>query len=504
MLMNLTPTSSRERKLNRYLGIGCITAGAWFLFDPYIGIIDLLPDCLGYLFILLGLYRLADLDDRLSEALRGMRNLALVGIARFVAMFLAFGFVSSSEQPVFMLLALFTLAVLNCIVLVPAWRNFSGGLLYLGSRADATVMFSRRNKSGGLRSRNITERYTTFTTLFFILREILAVLPEITVLSHEKGGAELGTGTQYYNFVGLFRLMGIAVSLVLGVIWLICTIRFIRRLKGDKPFFERLTEKYRAEVLTRHDMWAMRSVRFSMVSLIVGAALSLDFYLDGINMIPDFTAGVLMLLSVISLRRYAGKNVPACVAAVAYTVLSAVTWVMQLTYFSMNDMTDIFRDSVLYVHWHTTVLLQFLTVSLFLLTVGLILIRLNRMVKKYTGLHAYREGSSYVAERNESIHKTIRRKLIWVLVCAGLVAASTLFHWVGVPLLAEQDIYMLLGISGMHETSALYTLLITAYQVVTEGYWFLDLCFGAALIGTLVSATSEISEQMEYSYMMKD
>jgi hypothetical protein len=31
-----------------------------------------------------------------------------------------------------------------------------------------------------------------------------------------------------------------------------------------------------------------------------------------------------------------------------------------------------------------------------------------------------------------------------------------------------------------------------------------DICFGGALIATTVSATSEISEQMEYSYMMKD
>ena len=43
-----------------------------------------------------------------------------------------------------------------------------------------------------------------------------------------------------------------------------------------------------------------------------------------------------------------------------------------------------------------------------------------------------------------------------------------------------------------------------AYQMLTEGYWFIDLCFGAALIGTIISATNEISEQMEYSYMMKD
>jgi hypothetical protein len=39
---------------------------------------------------------------------------------------------------------------------------------------------------------------------------------------------------------------------------------------------------------------------------------------------------------------------------------------------------------------------------------------------------------------------------------------------------------------------------------MTEGYWFIDLALGVGLVGFLVSATSEISEQMEYSYMMKE
>ena len=48
-----------KKKLTRYLGLSYIVAGACFLFEPYIGIIDLLPDCLGYLFLFLGLYRFA-------------------------------------------------------------------------------------------------------------------------------------------------------------------------------------------------------------------------------------------------------------------------------------------------------------------------------------------------------------------------------------------------------------------------------------------------------------
>ena len=492
-----------RKKLTRYLGLGYILAGACFLFEPYIGIIDLLPDCIGYLFFFLGLYRFADLDDRLGEALKGARNLALVGIARWIAMFLAFGFVSPTEQPVFMLLALFCLAVLDCIALIPMWKHFCGGLLYMGSRYDATTMFDRRKLGGKQGTYNAVEKYTATSVVFFILHEALVVLPELTVLTHEKGGVELGQGTRYYDFVGLFRGVGILLSLVLGIAWLILTIRFIRKLKGDKPFFEKLTEKYTTDVLTRHDMWAMRAVRASMICLITAAVLSLDFYLDGVNLLPDILAAVLLFLSVWFIRPYAGKKPLLLIIIAAFGVVSAVPWVMQIRKdFVWNDTADMFRVDDIYARWQTVVLLQVVCAVLFVLAVALLLCHLYRMVKRYTGLRAFHEGSTYAEERTESIHKLIRKKLIAVMVCAGLVALSTLFHWGIVPLLPEWE----LSFSGTDAQTQNYleTILTTLYQLLTDSYWVVDFIFGGALIATTVSAASEISEQMEYSAMMKD
>lgn len=504
MRMNTkNPPIARKKGLTRYLGLSYILAGAFFLFEPYFGVMDLLPDCLGYLLMMIGLYRFADLDDRLAEARKGIRNLALVGIARLISMPLAFGFVSQTEQPVFMLLALFTLGVLDCIVLIPMWKNFCGGLLYMGSRYDATVMFDRRGLGKKLHTSNMVERYTTHSAVFFVLHDVLAILPELTVLSHEKGGAELGQGTHYYDFVGFFRGISILLSLLLGLIWLIRTIRFMQKLKGDRPFFEKLSDKYENEVLTRHDLFAMRSVRASLVCLIVATVFSLDLYLDGINILPDFLSAVFLLLSVAYLRRYAGKNYPALALAAAFGLVSAVVWGFQFRYFNYSDTIDIFRHEETYGRWQVTVLLQALAAVLFLLTVGVILRSLYRMVKKYTGLHAFRDGSTYAQERSEAIHKLIRKKLIVVMVLSSLAMLSTLFHWGIVPQLLDFDIGLYFGLTAQTENS-IRTFITTVFQVLTDGYWFLDLCIGAALIGMTVSATSEISEQMEYSYMMKD
>ena len=499
--MNHTPSSPCAPRLGKYLGLSWILAGAVFLFDPFVSVMDLLPDALGYLCILIGLYRLSDLDERIMDAFNGVRYLALIAVGRLISLFLAFGLVSPSEQPVFVLLILFTLGVLDCIVLIPMWKNLCGGLLYLGSRNEATVMFDRKRIGGRVGTRNSVERYTAVSAVFFILREVLVILPEITVLSHEKGGVEVGDATRFYDFVGLYRLVGGAVSLIFGIIWLALTVRFVVRLKSDTPFFARLTEKYASEVLPRHDLFAMRAVKASLGCLLVAAVCSVDLYLDGVNLLPDTLTAIFLILSVLFIRRYAGKNLPALTASVAYGLVASLTWYLQLNYFSQTELTDALRRDETATRWQNMVLLQALSAVLLLAAFALILRSLYAMVKRYTGVHAFGDNRAYATERTEAIHTLIRKKLIVVGILAILTALSTLFFWGVIPTLPELD----LTISGgsAQDQNTLDTVVTTVYQILTDGYWFVDIILGGFWVATIGAAAGEISEQMEYSAMMR-
>ena len=499
--MNHTSVSPRAPRLGKYLGLSWILAGAVFLFDPFVSVMDLLPDALGYLCILIGLYRLADLDERIMDAFKGVRYLALIAAVRLISLFLAFGLVSPTEQPVFVLLILFTLGVLDCIVLIPMWKNLCGGLLYLGSRNEATVMFDRKRIGGRVGTRNLVERYTAVSAVFFVLREALVILPEISVLSHEKGGVEVGDATRFYDFVGLYRLIGGAISLILGIIWLALTIRFVVRLKSDTPFFANLTEKYTAEVLPRHDLFAMRAVKASLGCLLVAAVCSVDFYLDGVNILPDTLTAVFLILSVLFIRRYAGKNLPALAASVAYGLAAGLTWYLQLNYFSQSELADVFRRDETADRWQNMVLLQALSAVLLLAAFALILRSLYAMVKRYTGVHVFRDDAGYAAERTEAIHTLIRKKLITVGVFAILTALSALFFWGVIPTLPELD---LTGLGGSaQDRNTLDTIVTTVYQILTDGYWFVDIALGGLWVAAIGAAAGEISEQMEYSSMMR-
>lgn len=492
--MNASSIHTKQKMPGKYMGLGLMALGAFFLFDPYFSALDILPDALGYLFIYLGLRRMADLDDRLAEALKGVRYLALIGVGRILAFLLSFGLVAPSEQPVFILLVLFTLGVLDCIVLIPMWKNLCSGLTYLGSRNGATAMLDRKGPGGRLRTYNAVERYTAFSVIFFLLREALAILPETTVLTHEKGGVELSDASRLYDFVGLFRLVGVAAALVLGIIWLVLTLRLMAKLKADTVFFERIGEKYRTEVLTRRDLLARRSVRAALLCLLTAAVFCLDFYLDGVNLLPDTIAAVFLILAVVFLRPYTGKNLPALVSASAYGAVSAACWLFQLYRTDHTEETAMpFTDS-------THGLLQTAAAALLVASVLLILRSLAVLAKRYTGIRSFRDENGYPVQRTEAIHRLIGKKLTAVAVLAVLTGLSALYFWLAVPIMPVWAPDPALALAS----KALYAFLNTTYQIFTDGYWFIDLALGALWIAAIGAATGEISEQMEYSAMMED
>ncbi len=490
----------RIRKPTRYMGIGCLVAGACFLFDPYFAIFDLLPDPVGYLLIAVGLYRLSDLNDRLREVSRAAMRMVLLGIARYVCLFLTFGLVSYTERPVFMLLVAFVLGVLDLILVIPLWRNFGGGLLYLGSRTSATVLFDRHRRHGRPpHLRNRCERYVGFTLFYFMMRQAFAILPELTVLTHERGGAD-GSGQSLYNYVGFFRLLGITLSLILGIVWLCKTIHFVYKLKSDKPFFEALHFQYATEVAPRHDRFARRAVKASLVSLSAAAVLSLDVFMEGVSVLPDFLAAGAMLLSVILLRRYIGgrgKWLPALVISGLYAISSAATWVMQLTYLSFEDLkvlNNIVDKPLLLERSATVTQVHLVNSALFVAAFVLILRLLYVLARQHTGLRALHEGSTYAADRNQAIHNRIRRKLIGVGTLATLSAISALVLWGVIPRLEAIDLPF------RPERNEAFTIMV--YDFLREAYWIIDLILGGGLVALTVHAGNEIFEQMDYSDLM--
>ena len=108
---------------------GFLILAGFFLFNPTVGVQDLLPDVLGYLFLFIGLSVLADLSDSAAEAQRAVRAMIWVGAGQLLANALTNGLLQDStmklnpyEQPVLTLLFAFVRLVLEWYFMLPAWK----------------------------------------------------------------------------------------------------------------------------------------------------------------------------------------------------------------------------------------------------------------------------------------------------------------------------------------------------------------------------------------------
>ena len=117
-------------KPKKDMGIGMLALSAIFLFNPIIGFLDLLPDCIGFLLLCNGLCQMADMSDRLADARRRFQILFWAGLLQILAELFLYSFMQNNqaemnpyEMPVTVLMFAFIWAVLYCTVLIPAFRN---------------------------------------------------------------------------------------------------------------------------------------------------------------------------------------------------------------------------------------------------------------------------------------------------------------------------------------------------------------------------------------------
>lgn len=471
----------KEKTLGRWLGMGLILAGACFLISPMMAIVDVLPDFIGYALILGGVYRLADLEERIEEASRLFRRLVILGLVRMALIFFVYGMSSPEEQPTLQLLCSFVLATLDCMALIPAWKKLGAGLIYLATRHDGRAVFDKKYPGSRKKiyesSRTLTEKTTSFTVFFLVTREVLSVLPEFAVLSHEKGGAEAGTGTMLYEYIGFMRQICGMVVLVLGIIWLIQFIRYARHLARDTAFFDTLREKYEREVLTRPELFARRGVKRALVFMCAALIFSVDFFLDDVCITPDFLMGILLLVGLLLLRKYTKGETwrVAAVATVAYIPISAIEWLLQMSYLNLTDTRWAYRDADIYDRWTVMLLVRLVSLAAGLLVLFLILRVLKNVIRQYTGFSVTARDSAEPNARVAETHRALTRGL-WIAFGGAVVAA------------VSSVVY-------------LYTLPV-ASGTLWEVWIFVDALAPIISAALFIYATAQIFRQIDYKYML--
>ena len=461
------------KKRSRTMDTVYILIGAIFLCDPLISVIDLLPDFIGYLLIMKGLYRMADLSGYIEDARRLCGRLALAALARPVSLLLIFGLVGESERPTTLLLATFVLAIVDCLLLIPMWKKLGEGIQYLATRHAGQAAISMRR--GG---RNATERMVTLSCIFTVLREAMATLPEFSVLSHEASGvANPDRWSALYEYIGLLRGAACLVALAVGIVWLISLIRYGRALSKDTAFWGAMERIYTDDVLSRPDLFASRAVKRAMAVIGVGACLMIDISFDEVCLTPDFLAAILLGVGVLMLRKYMKGRAaePAVGMSLIACLLTALSWAYETFVFPLADAGFVYKNTLLRTKWIIGCVLRLEAQIALVMTLLMVTWLLCEVVRKYTGVCISGRESADTQGYVSGLHGELKKKL-WLAFGLGAGAcASSVIYLVTLPY---------------------------ARKTLLEVWGLVDVVAHVAFPVAMFIALWQIMRQIEYKYLM--
>ena len=245
--------------------------GAFFLFNPFVTVVDALPDFIGALFFILALYKIRDLSDHLNSARTNFIRFFWVSASRIPAFFLMF-WVShnfSAERSI-MLVFTFCYAVAETIMLAISFNQLFNGLIYIGERNDGSAVFytvktvkkdgyyefakeeakdnynreSIRKERRPQRPPMSVPAVKTLSIVTFLLLRALSVLPELVYIADNGDVLSATQKVAPIHFKGIFTVLAFIPALALGIIWLKRFTQYMRGVCADNAFFANILRVY--------------------------------------------------------------------------------------------------------------------------------------------------------------------------------------------------------------------------------------------------------------------
>ena len=365
-------------KANKKIRFGLLFAGLVLFCNPYFAVIDVLPDFIGCLLIILGLSRAMLVNRVLAEARTAFVKLMLADIAKTVLLMITLS-AGSTEQPTALLLIAFSATVVELFFLIPAMNLLFEGLSSLVTLEDCPALYTAYR--GRLSRIELLQRQTL---VFIIAREVICLLPEFTALT-------LSSYTDsriinLYDHIGLIRAFSVCIVLACALVWLVQLTRTFVALWREKGFFARIEEKYQAYMETHPGIAVERRYAACFSLLFAGVLLFVDFYLDLKNVIPDGVGACLILLAIFALERPWGVlRIAAALLAVAYGAVATLSGKLSYRFlvdFGPSAIDRSEEGANAYLSMWVLALIEFIV---FLALLATILLLLRRVIAKHAG-----------------------------------------------------------------------------------------------------------------------
>ncbi len=331
------------RKHRHTFSLPLFFIGFLLLVNPTVQGVDVLPDAIGYLLILLSLRPLRDGIPAFDDAFRGILRMFFLALSRIPALFIVTS-IRSAHVGDRSIVAVFALvyAVLDLIFAISAFRDLFSAFAALAEQRDVPAAGYVVTERGRFPAENLAY----FSYALFIVRGLCSFLPEALYLDI-RDPAE-GTASRllsdYYTPV---LIAAILLALVAGVIVCRMILIYFLPLSRDEAFCRCVADAAAERVQSpyRRRLFRYRRVALGFVCLIFAVFFSIDVTLDGFNILPDFLSAVAYFAALLVFYPCTDRKRSRPVMAVTglYFVVSLFEYIVHTRFDRLYDAGDLGR-----------------------------------------------------------------------------------------------------------------------------------------------------------------
>ena len=349
--MNDVSVRTFYRRQNK-LPVKRMLIGMFLLLSPSINLFDLLPDFIGCTLILSAVFDAAEVLPYFGDLREKLKTYFWVSLSRYPALFAMMSIYAgdSSQRSIVTVFAV-GYAIVDLICLLPAMGYFWEAFFYFGERFDCPEAIA---PIGKIRPETLQK----LTTAFFIVREAGSCLPEFALVPVNPG--DLSSSTVSFWLALYPKLAVISALLVFGFgIWLFTVFcRYFSRLSKAGNADRLISERYEAESERVNGLHTFEGLRIFFVLIAVTVAIGIDVIFDQVNVLPDLFSAVLLIVSLLFLRRrFNDVFVGPCVIATGvYAAVSTVTTVLSVVFYDryrIDDLAERVPGAVKLYRWLT-------------------------------------------------------------------------------------------------------------------------------------------------------
>jgi len=351
---------------------------AIFLFNPLISVIDLLPDFLGYYFLLKAFTPTSYIFDNASDLYDSVKRMMTIGVIKFFCTFLIF--VTDTTMA---LVLSFSFAIVEVLYGFNMFIKLFDVTSYIRLRYDNNA------------STAAAERMKGFSLFFLVAKVVLGFIPDLTALTIGNSGLK----TDLTRFRPVLFIMAGLIALVIGIIWLVKYTKFFKSAFSPE-LVERVDGEYNEQKALRPGLFMAKDFMFSIKLMSVGVLFVFDMSIDSLNLFLD---GIFSLMCVLAFRSLITKGyiIPGKEEKKLFTLayvhigINLINFIASVIYFDKCDMYYVYRELEEFLNYLPIGILTIAESVLLLIEIVWVL----RLLQKYTVPNIW-EYKRYFAERS--------------------------------------------------------------------------------------------------------